>query len=303
MRGYSLQDIIENNCSLPEHILQNITIQLLEAMEEYKHFFNNDYGEICSCDILFDKHGKLKIRPNLIADMVNLYKEELGSEEHLCRCEEFFHHKLRIFDTDEHDQVISSTNQSISYNNKRARMPKYFSIGYVVLVAAIGGLNFDSLNILFNYFSKEDDNSCCLYHFLVDIEKANNINRFSIHSFISRYSELFRDFLCQSLSFKTAKGNLKSHPWLKSQTIHSRVKLSLKEIIKITRDYKAPNTTDDKKFQSFINNYEIIRSNNGDISYHIKDKIINHKSIIKDLCREIGVGFSEFSQKLQNIII
>jgi hypothetical protein len=62
MRGYSLQDIIDNAGCLPENIIQCIALQLIDGMEEYNTYFSEDYGELCTCDILFDKYGKLKVR-------------------------------------------------------------------------------------------------------------------------------------------------------------------------------------------------------------------------------------------------
>jgi hypothetical protein len=61
MRGYSLQDIIDNIVCLPENIIQDIALQLINGMDEYNSYFSEDYGELCTCDILFDKHGKLKV--------------------------------------------------------------------------------------------------------------------------------------------------------------------------------------------------------------------------------------------------
>ena len=66
MRGYSLQDIINNVGSLPESIIRDIAIQLIDSLEEYNEYFSEDYGELCTCDILFDKNGKLKVKLNYL---------------------------------------------------------------------------------------------------------------------------------------------------------------------------------------------------------------------------------------------
>jgi len=61
MNGYSLQDLIENIGALNEEMLRSIAIQILESFEEYNNKFMTDYGELCPCEILFDKHGHVKV--------------------------------------------------------------------------------------------------------------------------------------------------------------------------------------------------------------------------------------------------
>lgn len=61
MEGYSLADIMENFGCLSEHLMQKICISLLSCLVEFEDIFFEDFGEICPCNILFSKHGVLKV--------------------------------------------------------------------------------------------------------------------------------------------------------------------------------------------------------------------------------------------------
>ena len=61
MDGYSLAEILENFGSLNETLIHKITKDILNCFREYEDLYLEDYGEICPCNILFDKYGKLKV--------------------------------------------------------------------------------------------------------------------------------------------------------------------------------------------------------------------------------------------------
>jgi len=61
MDGFSLGDIIENFGYLNEDLLQKISSSLLNCLAEYEENYLEDFGEICPCNILFDKYGNLKV--------------------------------------------------------------------------------------------------------------------------------------------------------------------------------------------------------------------------------------------------
>jgi hypothetical protein len=61
MNGNSLQDFIEKTGCVNEYILQKITNCILNSLEEYNEFFSINYGEICTCDIFFDKTCNIKV--------------------------------------------------------------------------------------------------------------------------------------------------------------------------------------------------------------------------------------------------
>lgn len=61
MDGYSLGDIIENFGSLNENLLQKIACQLLNSLGEFEEMLLEDYGDICPCNILFNKYGIMKV--------------------------------------------------------------------------------------------------------------------------------------------------------------------------------------------------------------------------------------------------
>jgi len=61
MEGYSLLDTLENVGSLNESIICKIAIQMVQCFQEYYEKFNENYGDICPCDVMFDKKGGLKV--------------------------------------------------------------------------------------------------------------------------------------------------------------------------------------------------------------------------------------------------
>jgi len=61
MEGFSLGDLIENFGTLNENLMQKIAGSLLNCLAEYEENFSEDFGEICPCNILFDKYGNLKV--------------------------------------------------------------------------------------------------------------------------------------------------------------------------------------------------------------------------------------------------
>lgn len=61
MPGASLKEIIEYSGSPGESIIQNISNQLLIALYEYNQLTGEDYNNFTLSEILFDKHGNLKV--------------------------------------------------------------------------------------------------------------------------------------------------------------------------------------------------------------------------------------------------
>jgi serine/threonine protein kinase len=61
MQGFSLQDILENVGCLNESIICKMAIQIIQCYQEYNEKMGENYPELCTCDILFDKKGNLKV--------------------------------------------------------------------------------------------------------------------------------------------------------------------------------------------------------------------------------------------------
>ena len=62
MEGYSLSDILENFGCLSENLMQKICISIISCLNEFEDIFNDDFGEICPCNILFNKEGDIKVK-------------------------------------------------------------------------------------------------------------------------------------------------------------------------------------------------------------------------------------------------
>lgn len=64
MRGFSLQDLIDNMGGMNEINLNKMALQILNSLSDYTDKFNEDFGEFCPCDVLFDKEGNIKVYNN-----------------------------------------------------------------------------------------------------------------------------------------------------------------------------------------------------------------------------------------------
>jgi len=249
--------------------------------------------------------------PNFLHQIKRQYKEEdstnlnniLINKLAKCKCVEFFH-----------------KNFFTNFSNQ------YFKLGYVLLICASGGLNFESLSIFFEEFSninnttflKIKKNMCCLYHLLLSIEEdeERKINsKIKISNFINNkyFSDNFLDFLCQCLSFSQKPNHntlITNHPWIKiTNYIYmnnncNKVRVIMKEVIKISREFKRYqlklNNVNEAKLNNFLNNFEIILSNNKHIR---KDELIlaieTKKDVIKDLTFELGINSKDLIAQLQ----
>ena len=202
---------------------------------------------------------------------------------------------------------------------------QYFKLGYVLLICASGGLKFDSLSIFFEEYSnilKENKNNkiCCLYHLVISFEEAvtptsKTVSKLKISNFINSkiFSENFIDFLCKSLTLQP-KANHNSavvnHPWIKITNYiqmnnnFNKVRVCMKEVIKISREFKRcqlkQTNHNEAKFNNFFNNFEIILSNNKSIKREeLSNAIDIKKDVIKDLTFELGINSKDLVTQLQ----
>jgi hypothetical protein len=195
-------------------------------------------------------------------------------------------------------------------------MNQIFSLGYILLIAALGGNKLDCFDKLDNINSYQDIinkdlDPCCLFHLLLSTDSNK---KFSIKSFLkkSKYSDSFFDFLCQTMSLKQKNYNsaklLMNHTWIKQATLikGNIIKVSLQELIKITKESRKINITsfNEKKFNNFINNYEIILSNNREISNEELLKLIQiQRKDLKEISIDLGVNLNELIQHMQSKIL
>ena len=62
MDGCSLTDLIDQIGCMNEAILCRLSIQIIQTFSEYEDKFLCFYKDLCSCEILFDKAGNLKVK-------------------------------------------------------------------------------------------------------------------------------------------------------------------------------------------------------------------------------------------------
>lgn len=221
--------------------------------------------------------------------ILNIEQDEINK----CKCFDFFH---------------------------KRKMPYYkhnFNLGYLLLISALGGLNFESLSeFLQSNINIKSYNICCLFHLLLELEK-NSKYIIKVSDFINRhyFSENFIDFLCLSLSFEPKSNQnllIMNHPWIKISTYIfmnnnlNKVRVSMKEIIKISKKFSNEENKESKeiKLNIFMNKFEIIVQNNKSIKKEdILSWIESRNEVIKDLSEEFGVESSILIKKLQNKLL
>jgi len=196
---------------------------------------------------------------------------------------------------------------------------QYFKLGYILLIVSSGGNKFDILNYFFDKYQTILPNTkkCCLLHLLIQLEEEiNSPGMYKLSNFINNkiYSDNFLDFLCKCLSLDqkpTSSIHVVNHPWIKiSNYVHlnnnvNKIRVSMKEVLKITREFKrhnikGTNINNDSKLKNFLNNFDIILSNNKNIR---RDEILKgietNRSVIKDLASELGLNITELITQMQ----
>jgi hypothetical protein len=221
-----------------------------------------------------------------------------------CKCKTFFHKNFRKY--------LTNVNP-------------FFDLGYILLICSIGGILFDSLEYFFNkYSSLVKSNVCCLYHLLIQIEDKyfnDDGNKLKISNFINTkyFSDNFIQFLCFTLRFdkNVSNSEITNHPWLKISNYielnnyFNKVKVNMKEIIKISREVKrsvispiSNTNSNEKKYHNFLNNFEIIISNNKFIRKdHLISQMIIKKCVYKEISKDLGVNVKDLINKLEEKIL
>ena len=231
------------------------------------------------CDIFFDVNENLKIIPPII-------RNDKLNNKNLCDCKKFL--------------IEFSKKYNIKLNS-------YFCLGFLILKIITANLNLPVFDIILNNnISKKD----CLYHTLISIEKnyLNSKENLLISNLIKLYPNSIENFLCECLNFSNNVGINPQNAWLNSYDIHQKIKLSMKEIINITKKYDSKN-----KFQNInqlLKNFEIIynniKINEGDKS-SIKNKIYfenlcSKKKVYILISKAYDIEKEEFMTKIINII-
>ena len=199
------------------------------------------------------------------------------------------------------------------YNKYLPNNNQFFYLGYILLSCASSHIKeFKSIEYLLQNSEILISKKCCLYHLLIYIEKTNiNLkqNKIKISNFINNklYSDNFINFLCNTLSFDNNKTQIYNHPWIKvSNYVQlnnniNKVRVSMKEIIKISGSLMK-SITNEKKYFHFLNNFEIILSNNRSIKREdIINLMINKKYVIKQLSQEFGINTEELIYTLSKV--
>lgn len=247
-----------------------------------------------------------------------------------CKCFNFYHkHLLDKFlkDNNSNNKNNHLLNNFVSHSSDYYHInAQFFHLGYLILISALGEIEFDSLNYIFNNMSnlnisnKSNNN---LLQILLSIEESSPLikkSKIKIQNFINNtnFSDNFLDFISQCLSFTNDnKSYLFNHPWLKVNNYIilnnnlSKVRVNLKELIKITRESKKLSNThnysssvNEKKLLNFLNNFEIILANYRSIRSDDLIKSINCKKFVyKELSAELAINPNDLIKLLQNKVI
>jgi hypothetical protein len=250
---------------------------------------------------------------------------------HQCKCNDFFHKNICIPDYIDSNEKAKTNNfltkeaLSSSPNNNKFNN-QFFFLGYILMISALGGMNFDVFELITKIPLSKIGNPCCLFHYFISLEKSNK--KYKISKFINeqRFSKYFIEFLCKTLSFENNtfftlyQNSIYSHPWLKSHLnfdLYSNIKLNLSEIIRLVRESKKKSKTkNEKKLEYVLNNISIILANNkNNISMNhplltdINSKeeldkfLTSKKSTIKEISNDLGYNVNELLVLTKNHIL
>jgi hypothetical protein len=100
---------------------------------------------------------------------------------------------------------------------------------------------------------------CFLIHCIEKYENSSNINLIKISNFIceQRYTKSFVDFLCLLLSYNMQEyniGSIRSHKWLKLDSLKSNVSVNICETISLIKSLKIKTST---TIDEFVRRYQI----------------------------------------------
>jgi hypothetical protein len=277
--GDNLKDIINNIGFCDNFLIFKLSNKLNDLIKNQKSFVKDNNDVIfCMCDIFFDVYENLKIIPPVIRND--------KSNVNLCDCKKFL--------------IEFSKKYNIKLNS-------YFCLGFLILKLITGNINIPVFDIILNNnVSKKD----CLYHTLLNIEKnyLNPKENLLIYNLIKLYPNSLENFLCECLSFNNSLGINPQNTWLNSYDIQQKIKLSMKEIINITKKYDSKNKF--KNINYLLKNFEIIynniKINEGDKS-SIKNKIYfenlcSKKKVYTLISKAYDIEKEEFMTKIINII-
>jgi hypothetical protein len=340
LEGYSLQDLINNVGCLNEDILKPVLLKIIDTLVDYTEKFNSDYKDICPCDILFDKKGNLKVYvyfmqiiPFIIKAPFRQDSDTQNRNEVKCKCYDYFHNKnfLAMNTSNTHSTNDSQSQCANSANNflkksEDSRFPHLnFNLGLLILICLLGGnkvLTIEALNTT-NLIQLHKSKICCLYHYLISYDETNcKDQKFKFTTFINEkvISNDLSNLLCELLTIDIKQKELKkirSHRWFKSSRT-SKTRIQIKELIKITRDFKRPNNLikNETPLNNFINSLGIILLNNKDIKNNnsfvgklfepienVKSLVDQKRHYIKEISKELGANVSMLTEKMINLIM
>jgi len=252
-----------------------------------------------------------------------------------CKCQNFFHNNLCVPDYLDKNSADQSSKIN-NYLNKEETLStsptnnkfnnQFFFLGYILLMSALGGMNFNIFEIISKIPLTKIGITCCLFHFYISLEKSSDI--FKISNFINekRFTKSFIDFLCKTLSFENNsfftlyQNSIYSHPWLKSNfnfQLYSDIKLHVSEVIKLVRESKVKTKMKiEKKLDYLLNNISIIIANNKnninmnntllsemDSIETLDSFLLSKKSTIKEVCKDLGYNVNELMVSIKSHIL
>ncbi len=155
-----------------------------------------------------------------------------------------------------------------------------FQFGLIILKSAIGCyelLSTDIFNYVCPHATKINTNNtiksscCCLMHCIEKYENSSNIKSIKISNFISekRYTKSFVDFLCLLLSYNMQEYNIgliRSHKWLKLESLKSNVSVNLCETISLIKSLKIKTST---TIDEFVRSFQIFSTTNPEIEVDV----------------------------------
>lgn len=311
LNGGCLLDLIESVGALPETILLEITHSVLHSLNFMHNKAKVSHNGLSLSQIMFDKDGNIKLNMGIsqVFPKEEAYKTSLGPAKLGLYSAHEINSPARIKKLSMFDDLTTGDSSSGSETQRKEVFAQdIFDLGYILLVAAIGGLdliNHEELDL------RDTKDTWWLFHLWEKLEKgANDI---SITDLLrGRYSDSFIDFLWKCLKFdykdRESIKNLvgkDGHPWLSLRhkgLSKDKMNVGIKDLLWISRGW----TEDKQKSALYLDQ---IKSTKVDIWNKLLDFIEcvdekpKHvsKSRIKKVADELGIEADYLYKQLKEI--
>ena len=187
MNGGSLLNLLESVGALPESILLEIARVIADTINFLHNEAKMSHNGLTMSQVLFDKNGKIKLNLDVMHYIMNddgSYNTSLGPS----KLSVYYRNQINSPTRKKKIKMFNSDHDNETKNEVFAQ--DVFDLGYILLIAATGGLDLINQEVL--DFNGAQDYPGSLLQWSEKVESNGGIK---ISDLLDRYSPEFNDFL------------------------------------------------------------------------------------------------------------